>query len=345
MGLNNILAKTEEYLQIPAVIRFEQLFMKHLAADFCKENYKVEEYDRLIAVSKKHSKSPKILIVHIDRHGIVTNWCSYFEYAFFNAQKYYKIKIKAEEWFFQDTGESFLDEIVYAYNRAGKVLGEGKVFAYFCDFKKKDLLFGIYGLEKLLPETPIAYKSQLIVQNGKISSQLDNVVCVAVAHQLVQDGFDGKIIFSTEEEVGRSWRYIVDYLKSLGIESKELINLDTTPYEDPRSVEKGLIILRNRDANSIFNKNLIKLLKEKCSEAGIGYEVKDEVIEVYNAKLPKGEKPKRFGLTELGRIIQHTRGQFNGTTIQLPTTNYHTNHETTSTLALQNYYQALLKLL
>ena len=73
--------------------------------------------------------------------------------------------------------------------------------------------------------------------------------------------------------------------------------------------------------------------------------MKDEVIEAQNAQLLEDAKPKKLGKTELGRVIQHTSGRFNGATVQLPTTDYHSNHETTSELALSNYYEALKRLL
>ena len=73
--------------------------------------------------------------------------------------------------------------------------------------------------------------------------------------------------------------------------------------------------------------------------------MKDEVIEAQNAQLPEDAEPGELGKTELGRVIQHTGGRFNGATVQLPTTDYHSNHETTSELALSNYYEALKGLL
>ena len=73
MTLKNILAKTEEYLQVPSVVRFEQPSMEHLAEDFSKPDYEVEQRDRILVVSKKGSKNPKIITCHIDRHGIVVN--------------------------------------------------------------------------------------------------------------------------------------------------------------------------------------------------------------------------------------------------------------------------------
>ena len=80
--------------------------------------------------------------------------------------------------------------------------------------------------------------------------------------------------------------------------------------------------------------------------------MKDLVIECKNLSnefvsslFNKKAKKESLGKTELGRIIQHTDGRFNGATVQLPTTNYHTNHETTSELAVNNYYNALKAIL
>jgi hypothetical protein len=54
---------------------------------------------------------------------------------------------------------------------------------------------------------------------------------------------------------------------------------------------------------------------------------------------------KKLGKTELGHFVDETEGRYNGATVQLPTTNYHSNHETTSELAIENFYKALLEIL
>jgi putative aminopeptidase FrvX len=41
-------------------------------------------------------------------------------------------------------------------------------------------------------------------------------------------------------------------------------------------------------------------------------------------------KPLSLGRTELGRLIAATDGQITGTTLQIPTTGYHTTSETAS---------------
>lgn len=336
MTLKKILEKTKEYLQIPSVIRFEQRFMEHLADDFSKPNYKVDKQARFLVVSKKGEKSGRILTAHIDRHGIVVNDKGEFEYAAFNAKKHYGDENKSSEAVIKKAGERFIGESVIN----GQL--EGKVRAYNID--GKNLYFEVEGI-KAQPGVVLAYKAPTeLVKNGKISGQIDNAVSAAVAYQLIEDGFDGRIVFATEEEIGRSWKHITDYLDSLDKPSQEIITLDTTSYDNERSIDEGLVVLRNKDEKGKFNPNLVARLRKICEEGNIKYEIKDEIIEAENAKLPE-DKKKKLGITELGRIVEHTNGRFNGATVQLPTTNYHSNHETTSELAIENYYGALTKLL
>ena len=59
----------------------------------------------------------------------------------------------------------------------------------------------------------------------------------------------------------------------------------------------------------------------------IPYSYKDTWIENENATRAK---PMSLGRTELGRLVAATGGQINGTTLQIPTTGYHTASETAS---------------
>lgn len=345
MSLQNIISKTEGYLNVPAVVRFEHPFMDHLADDFNNSGYDVEKQDRLLVVRKKGMRSPKIVTAHIDRHGLVVNEQGKPEYAAFNAKKHYGDENKSSEAIFKKSGQRFIDELVYAYDKNGRKIEEGKVKGFSYDFDAKELVFDIDGFDKLPAGTAIAYVSPLGRESDNISSQIDNAVSAAVAYQLVQDGFDGTLLFATEEEIGRSWQHIANYLQSQDTASREIITLDTTPYDDARAISEGLIVFRNRDENGEFNPDLVGKLRTACDAQGVRYEMKDELIEAQNAQLPEGTKPKKLGKTELGRVIQHTDGKFNGATVQLPTTGYHTNHETTSELALNNYYESLKRLL
>jgi putative aminopeptidase FrvX len=345
MSLQDIISKTSEYLSVPAVVKYEYSIMNHLADEFNTSGYDIEKRDRIIVVRKKGTTSSKIVTAHIDRHGLVVNNDGKPEYAAFNAKKYYGDENNSSEAIFKKIGQRFVDESVYAYDQTGKRIEEGKVKGFSYDFDAKDLVFDIDGFDKLPVGTPISYVSPLVKEAGNLSSQIDNAISVAVAYQLVQDGFDGTLLFATEEEIGRSWQHIANYLQSQDTASREIITLDTTPYDDARAISEGLIVFRNRDENGEFNPNLVERLRTACDEQDIKYEMKDEVIEAQNAQLPEGTKPKKLGKTELGRVIQYTDGKFNGATVQIPTTRFHTNHETTSELALNNYYEALKRLL
>jgi putative aminopeptidase FrvX len=62
-------------------------------------------------------------------------------------------------------------------------------------------------------------------------------------------------------------------------------------------------------------------------QLGIRYSYKDRWIE--NENLTRS-KPMSLGRTELGRLVAATEGRISGTTLQIPTTGYHTAEETAS---------------
>ena len=72
--------------------------------------------------------------------------------------------------------------------------------------------------------------------------------------------------------------------------------------------------------------NLIQLLQNKIS-----FSCKDKfIIEKNKLREKEGLKPISIGSTELGRIVMESNGQIQGSTLQIPTTGYHTVDETAS---------------
>ncbi len=51
-----------------------------------------------------------------------------------------------------------------------------------------------------------------------------------------------------------------------------------------------------------------------------------------------------LGITELGRIVKESQGRIQGTTLQIPTTDYHTVEETASIKAVKTILFTLSKL-
>ena len=61
--------------------------------------------------------------------------------------------------------------------------------------------------------------------------------------------------------------------------------------------------------------------------------------------LAQGLEIKDLGSTELGRLVLETSGEWNGATLQIPTTEYHTSYETTSRGCIESFYRLLSDLL
>jgi putative aminopeptidase FrvX len=80
-------------------------------------------------------------------------------------------------------------------------------------------------------------------------------------------------------------------------------------------------------------------LVNRCHSLGVTYGFKDEYIEQQNQTR---ERPYPLGRTELGRIAVATEGAINGSTLQIPTTEYHTASETASLNSISAALQLLM---
>lgn len=343
--LESILEKTKEYLHIPAVIGFEKPIVDYLFFDFASlKKYEVTRLkdNKGLVVSKKGSKSDRVITAHIDRHGLVANDEGEFELAAFNLKRKYGEPILSGETQLRKWGDRLKGENVLAYNPLnGEILEEGRVQGYDIS-KNGNLIFLMEGVENLPDNTPIMYQQPRNIGGDRFYGQIDNAISVACLYKLASEGFDGTIILPTQEEIGKSWSSIVEYLQEKNQASKKIVTLDTTPYENSRAIDEGLIALRKKDAKGKYNGRFISRLEQKLKEQNFPFEYKDEVIAKLNRdKVKNGEKELSLGITELGRIVEFTKGEFNGGTIQLPTINYHSNYETTSKKAILNYYKAI----
>ena len=99
---------------------------------------------------------------------------------------------------------------------------------------------------------------------------------------------------------------------------------------------------RRKDANASFNENLSNRLAAICQDKGIAFSFKDSYIEALNkTREIDGEKPLSIGSTEMGRIIAASGGLVDGTTLQIPTTGYHTLQETASVSSCHDFINLL----
>ncbi len=117
-----------------------------------------------------------------------------------------------------------------------------------------------------------------------------------------------------------------------------MLVLDTSPFPSLDEVAKQQVVLRNRDSMANFDQPLTEYLISECDNLKIRYRFKDHYVELLNLER---DRPLSIGRTELGRVIASTDGLIRGTTLQFPTSSYHTATETAEISSIE----AMLKLL
>jgi putative aminopeptidase FrvX len=221
----------------------------------------------------------------------------------------------------------------------GTYLGQGEITrSYICP-ERRNLIFEVEGLDFLQPGTPVSFLDRLQISEGTISAQLDNVVSAAMLIYLFRQGFQGTGLFTAQEESGRSWRYTLSWFQRQRLTTQRLVVLDTSPYATREDADSQQITLRHKDASGPFSKEMTLELVNLCEELGLSYGFKDEYIAIQNQTR---SKPYPLGRTELGRIATATEGAINGTTLQIPTTDYHTATETASLSAITGVIKLLM---
>jgi hypothetical protein len=341
----SIIAKTMAYLAVPSIVGYERPFMDFLAADFKALGLNVIRHEGLLEVSGANPLSG-ILCAHIDRHGLISLGGGEYVYA---AQYIKEIRYgennRASQKEVESIAKRFEGERVYAYHpETGAHIAEGLIERCDADLRSNgDVVFTISGLEGLTHEVgqgiPLAYARVPSEKDGFLRGQIDNALSVATVHALFQGGFQGTALLATEEEIGKSWVHINRWLDHARIRTHSLIVLDTSPYTDQAPIETGMVILRNRDMTHLFNPALVKNLKTRCLEINMPFQVKDEML------LASGKTIEQLGSTELGKVIRSSEGRYSGATVQIPTLMYHTCNETTSQLAIRDYYRFLHNIL
>ena len=346
-AIDQVLNKTVEFLDYPSVVGFEQPFLSHLATSFEALGCKIDREGKILAVHKGPARS-EIFSCHIDRHGLVATGDREYEYAAYVTRlREYGEEAEPTCRMLKKIRGRFLKEPVFAYDPAtGERLAQGTIArAYFCGHRV-NLVFRISGFKSQPIGTPVSFCRPCQTVGESFTGQLDNVISAAVVHELFALGFSGRALFTSEEEIGKSWSLALDYLDRRKLRPRELLVLDTSPFPDPAAIDEGRIVLRNRDANGIFNPALVSRLRGICGQQGIPYQMKDDWIARANAeRVRRGKKPTGLGSTELGRLVSGSDGVVNGATVQIPTFGYHSNQETTSRRSIGQLLRLLTTLL
>lgn len=327
------LADFLEILQLlirePAVVGSEDAFFRTLLRELEEVGAHVQYYHGVL-VAQGNRPHDLILSAHIDRHGLLCTGPNEFQYAAFIAGNQSELTgDSVSEQMLQTIENRFQGQRVQAHlPYTGTYVGQGCITnSYICP-ERRNLIFEVEGLEHLQPGTPVAFLDRLqFADGGYISAQLDNVISAAILIFLFRCGYQGTALFTAQEESGRSWRYALSWFQRQQLTSQRVIALDTSPYHNRAAADEQLVTLRRRDASADFAAGITQELANRCEDLGITYSYKDDYITEQNKTRAK---PYSLGRTEMGRLIAATNGAISGTTLQIPTTDYHTPNETAS---------------
>jgi putative aminopeptidase FrvX len=333
----------KQLIRVPSVVGAEHPFFMMLKRELEELEVTVEYYDGLL-VAKGSNPSSGYISAHADRHGLICTGHNEFQYAAFIAKNQADLSGNSNsEQLLKNFEDRFVNEKVQAYEPwSGSYMGIGVIQeAYLCS-RRNNIIFNIGDYSHLYPGTAIAFMDKLTIhEDGLISAQLDNVISIALILYMYHLGYQGTAFFTAGEEAGRSWRFLLEYFRRFDIKTNELLVLDTSPYKTLEDVKNLDVILRNRDANGLFKSPLKNKIKKIAIEKRINYHFKDAYLK--NMMRQNGTITS-LGVTELGRIINATKGEIQGTTLQVPTTGYHTVEETTTKRSVESMIAILSEL-
>lgn len=330
--LTDFLPLLQTLIREPSVVGSEDSFFRVLTRELEEVGAQVSYYQGVL-VAQGDRPHEVILSAHIDRHGLLCTGPNEFQYAAFIASNKGDLNgDSVSEQMMYMVENRFQNQRVQAHlPYTGTYLGQGYITnSYICP-ARKNLIFELDGLDFLQPGTPVSFLDRLQLNDGYASAQLDNVLSVAILVYLFRCGFQGTALFTAQEEAGKSWRYALSWFQRQNLTTQRLIVVDTSPYPNREAADVQQLVLRHKDASGAFAQEITDELAKRCQSLGITYTFKDSYIETQNLTRTK---PQSLGRTELGRLIVATEGMINGTTLQIPTTGYHTPEETASLLSI-----------
>lgn len=343
---NDFIDLLKTLIRQPSVVGAEHSFFRVLQRELEERGAKVTWYEGLL-VAQGSAPMSLMFSAHIDRHGLICTGPNEFQYsAFIAANRTDLLNNSVSEELMSKITERFSSESVFAYEPwSGAYRGQGSIrAAHVCEFRN-NLIFEIDGLESVVAGTPVAFKDRLKQEQGRLSGQLDNVLSAAALVHLFTLGFQGTAFFTAQEEAGKSWRYLLEWFRRFGGSTNRLFVVDTSPFPDVEAANRQQLVLRTKDANARFNTEATAMVEQLCRQLDISYIYKDKYVEEQNQQLiEQGEKPKSIGSTELGRIIASSNGLVDGSTIQVPTTGYHTLEESAALDSVDAFIDVLVAL-
>jgi len=319
----------KQLIRQPAVVGAEHAFYQVLKRELDELGARVSLYEGVLVAQGRHPESLRVS-AHVDRHGLVCTGPNEFQYAAYVTRNRGDLTGNSvSEQTYQTMAGRFGGHPLHAYEPwSGVYLGAGTLrHSFLCD-RRKNIIFETDGLGHLLPGTPVAYLDRLLHENGRVSAQLDNVLSVAILIHLFRRGFQGTAFFTSQEEAGRSWRFLLEWFQRHGLSTDRLLVLDTSPFPDEAQADAQDLVLRRKDSHAVFAPDMVRDLAAACDALGSTYLFKDAYYERENdRRLAEGLPARSIGSTELGRLTAASGGAISGATLQIPTTGYHTPRE------------------
>ncbi|MDO7086612.1 peptidase M42 [Pseudocolwellia sp. AS88] len=342
-ALVNLIA---QLIRSPSVVGAEHSFFRVLQRELEERGAKVTWYQGIL-VAQGNDPESLFFSAHIDRHGLICTGPNEFQYAaFVSGNRSGLLGNSVDEELMRKIVKRFPDQNVYAYEPwSGAYRGAGKVkHSYICP-KRKNLIFELENLQHLVAGTPIAFADKLSITDDALIGQLDNVLTAAVLVYMFELGFQGTAFFTAEEECGNSWQYLLEWFLRFGGQTNQLVVVDTSPFPDFETAEKQDLVLRNCDANANFNQELTEKLTQICEKHNYSVTFKDEYTQKINVdRLAQGLDAFSIGSTEMGRIINGSNGIVDGTTLQIPTSGYHTMSESAPIKSVAAFLDIIINL-
>jgi len=330
----------------PSVVGAEHAFFRVLQRELEERGATVTWYEGLLVAQGSQPDSCHFS-AHIDRHGLICTGPNEFQFAAFVTGQVGDLFDKSVSEELKLTIINRFDQTpVLAYEPwSGAYRGKGVINnAYICEFRN-NLIFEVEGLEHVVAGTPVGFQDKLKIDDEFLSGQLDNILTAAVLVHLFSLGYQGTAFFTAEEECGGSWRYLLEWFRRFGNSTNELYVVDTSPYKNREEADKQLVVLRNGDEHAQFNQETTFGVAQLCQQLDISHSFKDQYILQMNQQNSLNDKPPMgIGRTELGRITANSKGLVHGTTIQVPTTGYHTMNETASIESVQAFMKVVMHL-
>ncbi len=340
--------RTWELLGVGSVIGAEEPLLRMIQELALDAGLRIHRSPGVLEVRARGARdSTYALSAHVDRHGLIGLGAGEFGYAaHVRREDLHGESSHATRSFLRSVSERFDGEPMQAYDpRNGRP--RGAAMAEHLTDVDRGLIIHIDALADLPAGTPVAYlpPGRQDRSGNVLSGQLDNAICVAMAVELLRSGVAQRVFFTREEEIGRSADHLLAHLSDEPDWPSVLV-LDTSPFPTDRPARSASVVLRTCDAGGEFAPEIVEHLTTSADALGIEVVIKNLWIEEANVERERlGQKPLGFGRTELGRLVESSGGRLHGGTVQLPTCDYHTSRESTTTQAVDAMLHLLDKIL